>query len=258
VLAVPAALSFIVTIDGPAGTGKSTVAHLLAKRLGLEFLDTGAMYRAAALEALDRGIDLSDGVLVADLVRGLELAFDWKSDPPELFANGRPVGERIRTPEVTRAVSKVASNADVRAEMVRAQRSIARRHPRLVTEGRDQGSVVFPDADVRIYLDARPDVRARRRVEQLALKGIAASESEVLAQIIERDRTDSTRADGPLVCPGGAIVVDTSDIEVPDVIERLEDVVRTRAGEALAASARSPRGRHASGGGAADGGVHRA
>jgi len=126
--------------------------------------------------------------------------------------------------------------------MVRAQRGIARRHPRLVTEGRDQGSVVFPDADVRIYLDARPEIRARRRVEQLASKGIATTEAEVLAQILERDRIDSTRADGPLVCPRGAAVVDTSDIDVPEVIDRLVEIVRVRAGEALSATERAPRG----------------
>lgn len=247
-LAVPASLSFIVTIDGPAGTGKSTVAHSLAKRLGLEFLDTGAMYRALALEALDRGIDPKDGLRVTELMRGLDLSFDWKHDPPDLFANGRLVGDRIRTAEVTRAVSDVARIPEVRAEMVRAQRAIARRHPRLVTEGRDQGSVVFPDADVRIYLDARPEVRARRRVEQLATKGIVTTCEEVLAQIIERDRIDSTRADGPLVCPHGAAVLDTSDIDVPEVIDRLVEIVRARAGEALAASARSRRNDGGTGG----------
>jgi len=248
VLAVPAALSFIVTIDGPAGTGKSTVANALAKRLGLEFLDTGAMYRAAALEALDRGIDPADGARVAELVRSIDLAFDWRSDPPELFVNTRPVGDRIRTPQVTRAVSLVASNPSVRREMVRAQRLIAARHPRLVTEGRDQGSVVFADADVRIYLDARPEVRARRRVEQLTAKGIVTNEAEVLAQILERDRSDSTRADGPLVCPSGAVVLDTSDIDVPEVIDRLFEIVRARAGEALNASRRVRSGGEASGG----------
>ncbi len=232
-LVVTATASFIVTIDGPAGTGKSTVAHRLAKRLGLEFLDTGAMYRAAALCALDRGMDPADGPRVAELVRGMDLHFDWTSDPPELLADGVAVGDRIRTPEVTRAVSAVASNPLVRAAMVESQRLIASRHPRLVTEGRDQGSVVFPDADVRIYLDARPEVRASRRVDQLRLKGIVTTEAEVLANILERDRLDSSRRDGPLVCPRGADVVDTSAIDIDEVIDRLEDIVRDRAGPAL-------------------------
>jgi cytidylate kinase len=238
---VAATAAFIVTIDGPAGTGKSTVAHRLAKRLGLEFLDTGAMYRAAALKALDLGISPADGPRVAELVRDMELRFDWTRDPPELMVDGEPCGERIRTQEVTRAVSAVASNAAVRAAMVDAQRTIAALHPRLVTEGRDQGSVVFPDADVRIYLDARPEVRARRRVEQLRVKGIETTESEVLAQILERDRIDSTRRDGPLIRPEGADIVDTSTIDIDDVIDRLEEIVRRRAGRALAESAR-PRG----------------
>jgi cytidylate kinase len=143
------------------------------------------------------------------------------------------MGERIRTPEVTRAVSAVASNPLVRAAMVESQRAIAARHPRLVTEGRDQGSVVFPDADVRIYLDARAEVRARRRVEQLRTKGVETTEAEVLANIIERDRLDSSRRDGPLVCPSGAAVVDTSAIDIDEVIDRLEEIVRARAGSAL-------------------------
>ncbi len=238
-LVVSATASFIVTIDGPAGTGKSTVAHRLAKRLGLEFLDTGAMYRAAALTALERGIEPGDGPRVAELVRGMDLHFDWTSDPPELFADGVAVGERIRTPEVTRAVSAVASNPLVRAAMVESQRLIAARHPRLVTEGRDQGSVVFPDADVRIYLDARPEVRASRRVDQLRVKGIITTEAEVLANIIERDRLDSSRRDGPLVCPNGAAVVDTSAIDIDEVIDRLEEIVRDRAGSVLVSPHRS-------------------
>jgi len=242
VTVVAATASFIVTIDGPAGTGKSTVAHRLAKRLGLEFLDTGAMYRAAALEALERGIDPGDGARVAELVSELDLRFDWTTDPPALLVDGVDVGDRIRTPEVTRAVSLVASNSAVRASMVRLQRRIVSLHPRLVTEGRDQGSVVFPDADVRIYLDARPEIRAVRRVDQLALKGIETTAAEVLAQILERDRLDSTRAEGPLVLPEGAEKVDTSDIEIDEVIDRLVGIVRRRAGDALAESARDLHG----------------
>lgn len=231
---IVATAAFIVTIDGPAGTGKSTVAHRLACRLGLEFLDTGAMYRAAALCALDRGIDPADAARVAALVRGLAMRFDWQADPPELLVDGVAVGDRIRSQAVTRAVSLVASHPDVRAAMVRLQRAIAAGHPRLVTEGRDQGSVVFPDAHVRIYLDAQPEVRARRRVEQLRLKGIETTEPEVLAQILERDRLDRARRDGPLVCPRGAFVVDTSSIGADEVIDRLEEIVRREAGDRAA------------------------
>lgn len=232
---VAATAAFIVTIDGPAGTGKSTVAHRLAKRLGLEFLDTGAMYRAIALAARERGIDPADGAGVAALVREVDIRFDWTRDPPDVLVDGVSVGERIRTPSVTRDVSLVASNSQVRAAMVDAQREIAALHPRLVTEGRDQGSVVFPDAHVRVYLDARPEVRARRRVEQLRTKGIETTEREVLAQILARDSMDSSRRDGPLVRPRGADEVDTSDIEIDEVIDRLEEIVRLRAGASLAA-----------------------
>ena len=128
---VSATAAFIVTIDGPAGTGKSTVAHRLAKRLGLEFLDTGAMYRAAALEALDRGIDPADGVRVAELVRDIEIRFDWTQDPPELLVDGRAVGDRIRTQAVTRAVTPVAQNPIVRAGALSnfATRELRRQRP---------------------------------------------------------------------------------------------------------------------------------
>jgi cytidylate kinase len=236
----------VVAIDGPSGAGKSTIAKAVAQRLGFRHLDTGAMYRAAALAALERGIDPADGPRVAELVRGMELHFDWTSDPPELYADGVAVGERIRTPEVTRAVTPVASNPLVRAAMVHAQRAIAHRHRRLVTEGRDQGSVVFPDADVRIYLDAKPEVRARRRVDQLRAKGIETTEAEVLAQIMERDRMDESRKDGPLVRPQGADIVDTSFIDIDDVIDPAETRQKLVAGLRMLATKREelPRRKH--------------
>jgi cytidylate kinase len=184
------------------------------------------MYRAAALTALERGIEPADGPRVAELVRGMDLHFDWTSDPPELFADGVVVGERIRTPEVTRAVSAVASNPLVRAAMVESQRLIAARHPRLVTEGRDQGSVVFPAAAARFYLDAHPEVRARRRVEQMRSQGRPADYEAVLRAIVERDYLDETRADGPLVCPEGAERVDTSGLTLAGVVQELERRVR--------------------------------
>jgi len=233
----------IITIDGPAGTGKSSVARLLAGRLGLEFLDTGAMYRAAALLSIEHRIAPTDGAALAAQIRQFGLTFDWTSDPPALRLGDRTVMSRLRDADVNRTVSVVAAQAPLRAVMVDLQRSIAREHPRLVSEGRDQGSVVFPDAEVRFYLDADPAVRARRRREQLEREGQPVVDDEVRRSIEERDRIDSTRADAPLRVPDGSIRIDTSDLSQDQVVDRLEAEVRHRlAAERLAAAARS-RGR---------------
>ncbi len=217
----------IVTIDGPAGTGKSTVANLLAERLGLEMLDTGAMYRAAAVVALDEGVPADDGPALAARIAEEGLVFDWSVRPPRILLGGRDLTERVRDADVNRAVSVVARQAALRAALVDAQRAIGRSHPRLVTEGRDQGSVVFPAAAVRFYLDAHPEVRARRRVEQMRAQGRPADYEAVLRAIVERDYLDETRADGPLVCPEGAQRVDTSGLTLAGVVQELERRVRT-------------------------------
>lgn len=227
----------IVTIDGPAGTGKSTVAHLLAKRLGLEFLDTGAMYRALTLAHLDGGGDPRDAAAVAGTAARARLRFDFDRDPPELLLDGVPVGDRIRAKRVTAAVSLVAAHPAVRASMVAEQRAIAEEHPRLVTEGRDQGSVVFPTADVKFYLDADASIRAARRARQLRAAGVEADEPSILAAILERDRLDSERATGRLVCASDAIRVDTGRLEVGEVVDRLEELSRPRLGSLLEVAA---------------------
>ena len=229
-MTLTATASIIVTIDGPAGTGKSTVASSLARRLGLEFLDTGAMYRAIAWRALEKSIDPRDAAAVAALALRSTLRFDWKVDPPELFIDGCACGESIRTPEVTAAVAIIACNLVVRRAMVRQQRAIAAAHPRLVTEGRDQGSAVFPDATVRIYLDAAPEIRARRRAEQLRAKGVNIEAEIILQSILSRDASDRARSEGPLVRTEGADVVDTGDLDVERVVDALEAIVRIRAG----------------------------
>ena len=216
----------IITIDGPAGSGKSTVAHGLAERLGLEFLDTGAMYRAAALLAIEQGVKPDDGPALAEAVRQAGLAFDWNDDPPRLLMGGRDVSRRIRDMDVSSIVSIVAAQGEVRAELVRAQRRLGEEHPRLVTEGRDQGSVVFPDAPLRFFLVAEVTVRARRRVAQLAELGSPVDETRVIDDIRERDRIDSTRADGPLTRPEGAIEIDTSNLSIEQVVGRLESIAR--------------------------------
>ena len=223
----------IITIDGPAGTGKSTVARELAQRLGLDFLDTGAMYRAAAAIAIDHNIDLSDTARIVDVVADADLHFDWAADPPTMLAWLKPIDHRIRDADVTEIVSQIASIGPLRDHMVRKQRIIYAQHPRLVTEGRDQGSVVFPDADVKFFLDARPEVRARRRAEQLRAAGVEADEQKLLDNIRRRDHLDSTREDGPLIRPDDAEVVDTSTLEFEQVVETLEQIVRDRVAQSL-------------------------
>ena len=226
----------IVTLDGPAGSGKSTVARKLAQRLGVEFLDTGAMYRGLTAAAVDRGIDPADDPdAVVDLARHAIVEFDWGHDPPRLTIDGEDITHRLRAQDVTDSVSEVASMHDVREMLVEAQRRIGRDHPRLVTEGRDQGSVVFPHAQVKFSLDAAPQVRAHRRAEQLREAGEPADEAKILESIRQRDRRDSQRQDGPLICPDDAIRVDTSDMSLEQVVDHLFERVTEQVGPVASA-----------------------
>lgn len=222
----PASPSLIITLDGPAGAGKSTVAQTLARRLGWDFLDTGAMYRGVAAAAVEHGIDPADADAVAELADNLHLSFNWNDVPPHLKVDGVDVTHRLRDADVTTAVSEIASNPAVRRVLVHAQRWIAAEHPRLVTEGRDQGSVVFPEATVKFYLDASAEVRARRRAEQLRAAGREVDEQKILSQIIYRDQRDTTRSDGPLICPEDAIRIDTSEMTLEQVVETLVERAR--------------------------------
>ncbi len=220
-----------ITIDGPAGTGKSTTARLLAKRLGLEYLDTGAMYRAAAVIGIDRSLDLTSGSQIALAVEQAAMRFDWAADPPRLLITNpveRDISDRLRDADVTLGSSIVARSPEVRTVMVGQQRRIRDAHPRLVSEGRDQGSVVFPDAAVKFFLDATPEARARRRADQLRETGQQVDEQRLLAEIIERDAADRNRDTGPLIIPDDGVVVDTTDLSHEQVLAHLEEVVRQR------------------------------
>lgn len=201
----------IVTMDGPAGTGKSTVSRLVADRLGIPRLDTGAFYRAAGLATLRAGVDLDNHAAVADLVAGLRL----DQADGRMILDGLDVSQEIRTQIVTEASSRVSTHPDVRGLLVVYQRDwVARHDNRAVIEGRDIGSIVFPDATVKIYLDARPDVRAERRAAQTG-----EHYDRVLEELRDRDRRDSTREASPLTVPDGAVVIDTSDMEVDEVVD---------------------------------------
>jgi len=218
--------AMIITIDGPAGTGKSSVAQVVADWLGFDFLDTGAMYRTIAFESLRRNANLSDQRELAFVARHCRIDFDWSKKPPGVNLNDEPVGRHLRSGEVTRATSIVAAVAAIREQMVGEQQRIGREHGQLVTEGRDQGSVVFPQAPFKFYLDATPAERARRRAAQLRHRGEIIDQNEILRDIVERDKRDASRAVGPLAVPMGAIVIDTTHLTQEQVVEKLVAIVR--------------------------------
>jgi len=201
----------VIAIDGPAGSGKSTVARRLAQHLGLRYLDTGAMYRAITFAALRRNIDPGDAEPVAALARKVDLEVTLDA----VRVDGVDATIEIRGPEVTRAVSVVAANPGVRAEMVSRQREWARRHGGGVIEGRDIGSVVFPDAELKVYLDARPEVRAARRSQEVT----DLSYETVAADLARRDALDQGRDSSPLTRAGDAVEVDTSDLTIDEIVE---------------------------------------
>ena len=215
----------IITIDGPAGTGKSSVALMAADRLGFSFLDTGAMYRAVALEAIRRNANLEDARELAYIGKRCRISFDWNKHPPALRLNDEPVGHLLRGGEVTRAASHVAVVPAIREALVAEQQRIGHSAPNLVTEGRDQGTVVFPDAQFKFYLDATPAERAHRRVAQLRSRGEIVDPAQILRDIVSRDHRDATRSVGPLVIPPGAVVIDTTSITQDEVVRRIVERV---------------------------------
>lgn len=208
----------MIAIDGPAGSGKSTVARAVADRLALEYLDTGAMYRGVAHAVLRRGIDPTDAAAVADVARAVVLDVTRS----RCLVDGEDASSAIRGPEVTGAVSAVAANPDVRIEMVARQRAWVDELGGGVMEGRDIGSVVFPEAELKVYLTASPEVRARRRAAEVPGLDVEA----VAADIGRRDEADSSRAASPLVAADGARVLDTSELTVDGVVDAIVEMLR--------------------------------
>ncbi len=213
----------ILAIDGPAGAGKSTVAQQLAEHLGLTFLDTGAMYRAVTWAALERGVDPHDEAGCAAISRSIRLDFDADG---RIRIDGRPGEPAIRSAAVTGAVSHVSAHPAVRRVIVPMQREEARRRGGVVAEGRDVGSVVFPAADFKFYLDASPEVRAERRAREIGRPDLYG---ELLLAMRERDRLDMTRADSPLVRAEDAILVEADGLDVAGVVKVMLGRVKARA-----------------------------
>jgi cytidylate kinase len=213
----------IITIDGPAGAGKSSAARGLARRLGFEFLDTGAMYRAVALAGLRAGTDLRDPGALSRLLAGLRL----EMPPGRIILNGEDVTEQIRTPEVTAGSSLVADSAAVRRYLVGLQRAIAAGRD-MVCEGRDQGTVVFPDAACKFFLVADPQERARRRQREMAERGQSVPWEQLLEAQAERDRRDAARDIAPMVPAPDAVLLDSTRLGLDEVIDRMEQEVRRR------------------------------
>lgn len=222
--------SLVVSVDGPAGTGKSSVSRGLAQALGADYLDTGAMYRLVTLAVLRAGADLDDAEAIDAVAAGAVIGVG--SDPAEdrAYLAGEDVSAEIRGDEVTRAVSAVSAVPGVRARLVDLQRELASSGGRVVVEGRDIGTVVLPKADVKIFLTASAEVRARRRNAQNIASGLPDDYETVLADVQRRDHLDSTRAVSPLRAADDALVVDTSDMDQTQVVAHLLDLVTQHAG----------------------------
>jgi cytidylate kinase len=218
----------LITIDGPAGAGKTTISRMLAAQLDYDYIDTGALYRAVALAAMDAGVSLDDGPGLARLCQGLKLRFHRQGDELRLISNGTDVSDRLRTPELTMQASAISARPEVRAFLLSVQRELGAAK-RAVFEGRDMGTVVFPQADVKFFLDADLAVRAKRRFQELKPTGELAL-AEVQRQMQRRDRNDSTRSLAPLKAAEDAIRIDSTALDREAVVTRMLSLIFTVAG----------------------------
>ena len=217
----------VVTIDGPAGAGKSSVAKLLARRLGYRLLDTGAIYRAVALTTQRAGTPWTDGAACGEVARSLDIRFDFVGDKNHVFLAGEDVSSAIRTPEVSQGASQVSAHPEVRAGLLDLQRRLGAGGG-VVVEGRDTGTVVFPTAEAKFFLTAQDEERARRRVAELAQTGTAVDFAVTLREIRERDQRDASRDVAPMVPAKDAILVDSSTQTLEQVVDSLVAAVAAR------------------------------
>ena len=221
--------NLIITIDGPAASGKSTVARLLAEKLGASFLDTGAMYRAVTLAAMQAGVDMSDEEKLLEVLETGKFQFAVKEGKMTVCIDGVDITEQIREPKVTANARYIASAAKLREKLVRMQREFAAGEGKIVTEGRDQGTVAFPDADIKFYLTADSAERARRRQVELQAQGDDESLEQIQRDIEERDKSDENRTVGPLRQASDAVEIDTTDLGIEEVVEKLLRYVKENA-----------------------------
>ena len=222
-------MALIVAIDGPSGVGKTTTSKRVAQTLGIPHIDTGAMYRAIGLAAQRVGIAFNDADALEELTARSSIEFR-PGDPPRVLLNGEDITDLIRTPEISMAASHVSAVPVVRRSLVKLQQELGKRAGG-VLEGRDIGTKVFPDTTHKFFLTARPEVRARRRHEELVAKGVATDFEEVLSETTLRDRQDSTRADSPLKFDETYTVIDTSDCTIDQVVEKIVTSVRAQSAE---------------------------
>lgn len=208
----------IIAIDGPAGSGKSTTARLVAKRLGYTYLDTGAFYRALTLKVLESGVSLEDGPTVVKLAEASQIELQPQEDKNRVWLDGRDVTQLIREPAVTNSIAPISENPKVRAIMVEKQRALGR-NGGIVMEGRDIGTVVFPDADLKIFMQASLDERARRRQEELTAMGIKRELGMLKEEIARRDQKDSTRKVAPLIRAADAVLLDTTQMTIEQQVD---------------------------------------
>lgn len=220
---------FIVAIDGPAGAGKSTVSKILARRLGFQLVDTGAIYRCVALMASREGVAFDDDGQLASLLQRIRVSFRVQGEENRVLLCGEDVSGEIRQPAISMVASKVSGRAVVREGLLALQRRLALSAEKgAILEGRDIGTVVFPDADAKFFLEANPEVRARRRFEELFQKGVDSTLEEVLMDQTRRDRDDSSREVAPLKAAGDAIRLDSSVLPLSEVVQRIEKEIRAR------------------------------
>ncbi len=216
----------VVTIDGPAGSGKSTVAQLAAKKFEAGFLDTGAMYRAVTLAAMRAEADMNDAAQLLTVLEDSSFEFTFDGGAMKVRINGTDATEAIRKPEVTANAKYIASQPAIRNQLVDMQRQFAKNHKRIVTEGRDQGTVAFADADYKIFLTADPKERARRRQAQLAEAGTHLPLEKIQEDIETRDKSDQLRSVGPLKPADDAVIIDTTGLTIDQVVEKIVQICR--------------------------------